>query len=107
MLQFLVDSPVFRGLTLHIVTVAKHTEDATAIAHIEEAQQQARSAGFESICRLIEGEPEQRIADYVVEQNISLLLMGAYRHSRVRHLVIGSTTAQMLRSSHIPVLLFR
>jgi nucleotide-binding universal stress UspA family protein len=47
------------------------------------------------------------IASYVENKDISLLVMGAYGHSRIRHLVIGSTTAQMLRSSHIPVLLFR
>ena len=44
---------------------------------------------------------------YVEKQNIDFLIMGAYGHSRIRHLVIGSTTAQMLRCSHIPVLLFR
>ncbi len=32
--------------------------------------------------------------------------MGAYGHHRIRHLVIGSTTAQMLRRCHIPILLF-
>jgi nucleotide-binding universal stress UspA family protein len=35
------------------------------------------------------------------------VLMGAYGHSRIRHLVIGSTTTQILRSSNIPVLVFR
>jgi len=35
------------------------------------------------------------------------LIMGAYGHSRIRHLIIGSTTVQLLRSTRIPVLLFR
>jgi nucleotide-binding universal stress UspA family protein len=107
MLQFLLKSPVFTGLELHIITVAKSVEDATASSRIEEAQQQARKGGFEPICCLIEGNPESAIADYINEQNISLLLMGAYGHSRIRHLVIGSTTTQILRSSNIPVLVFR
>ena len=34
-------------------------------------------------------------------------LMGAYGHSRIRHLLIGSTTTAMIRSCHIPVLCFR
>lgn len=107
MLRFLTESVVFRGLELYIVTVAKNVEDKTAIARIEDAKQQARTAGFEPVCCLIEGNPETAIAQYAEENNISLLLMGAYGHSRIRHLVIGSTTAQLLRSSHIPVLLFR
>lgn len=107
MLQFLVDSPVFKGLELYIVTVAKSVEDATATSRIDEARHQARTGGFEPVCCLIEGNPEAAIAQYSEESNIDLLMMGAYGHSRLRHLVIGSTTAQMLRSSHIPVLLFR
>jgi nucleotide-binding universal stress UspA family protein len=107
MLRFLVESPAFKGLELFIVTVAKNAEDQTAIARIEEAKHQAQAAGFEPVCCLIEGNPETAIAQYAEEKDISLLLMGAYGHSRIRHLVIGSTTAQLLRSSHIPVLLFR
>lgn len=107
MLRFLTESPAFKGLELYIVTVAKNAEDKTAIARIEEAKHQAQAAGFEPVCCLIEGNPETAIAQYAEENNISLLLMGAYGHSRIRHLVIGSTTAQLIRSSHIPVLLFR
>jgi len=107
MLQFLVASPIFKGLELHILTVAKKPHDESAIAHLNEAEQTVRSVGFNPICKLLEGNPEQIIHDYVQEKTINLLLMGAYGHNRIRHLVIGSTTAQMLRSSHIPVLLFR
>lgn len=107
MLQFIADSSVFAGLALHIVTVAKSSTDKIAIARIKSAQQLAQQAGFEPVCSVIEGHPEKAISNYITEQNISLLLMGAYGHNRIRHLVIGSTTAQMLRSSHIPVLLFR
>lgn len=107
MLRFIIESVAFKGLELYIVTVAKTADDQTAIARIEDAKHQAQTAGFEPVCCLIGGIPETAIAHYVEENNISLLAMGAYGHSRIRHLVIGSTTAQLLRSSHIPVLLFR
>lgn len=106
-LRFLQDSPAFQGLELYIAAVGKSEEDETAIARLEEAKQQAQAAGFEPVCHLIGGNPETAIAQYAKEQDISLLMMGAYGHSRIRHLVIGSTTAQLLRSSDIPVLLFR
>jgi len=106
-LQFIADSSIVEGLELHIVTVAKNQTEQTALALIESAKQLAQQAGFEPICSVIEGHSETAISNYITEQNISLLLMGAYGHSRIRHLVIGSTTAQMLRNSHIPVLLFR
>lgn len=107
LLQFLVESPAFKSLELHIVTVAKTPGDKRAIAHLNEAEQKAKAAGFNPMRQLLQGEPEKVIASYIEDNDICLLLMGAYGHSRIRHLVIGSTTAQMLRSSHIPVLLFR
>ena len=106
-LQFIADSSIFDGLELHIVTVAKNEPNQTANARLEAAKQQAQQAGFEAMCSVLEGHSEKAISNYVSDRDISLLLMGAYGHSRIRHLVIGSTTAQMLRSSHIPVLLFR
>ncbi|AFZ34034.1 UspA domain-containing protein [Stanieria cyanosphaera PCC 7437] len=106
-MQFIADSCVFDGLELHIVTVAKSREEPSAIALIEEARQLAQQAGFEPICYLLEGHSEPKLSQYITEQDINLLLMGAYGHNRIRHLVIGSTTAQMFKSSHIPVLLFR
>ncbi|MEC7190861.1 MAG: universal stress protein, partial [Pseudomonadota bacterium] len=50
---------------------------------------------------------EKVISDHVEQYNIDLLVMGAYGHSRIRNLMIGSTTTQMIRSCLVPVLLFR
>lgn len=107
MAQFLVNSPLFQGLELHIVTVPKKDAYEIAATRLEEAKQTTEKAGFNPICSLLEGERETMLSNYIQSYNISLLLMGAYGHSRIRHLVIGSTTAQLLRSSEIPVLLFR
>lgn len=107
LLEFIVTSPAFQGLEVHILTAASETEDENAIARLKVAAMQAQAAGFSPICKVIPGNPEQVIADYVESHDISLLMMGAYGYSRIRHLVIGSTTIQLLRSSHIPVLLFR
>jgi len=106
-LQFLVDSPCFQSLEIHLLIVGKNNLDQTAITRLNQAKQSLRTARIEPVFNLLEGEPEKVISDYIRLQDISLLLMGAYGHNRIRHLVIGSTTAQLLRSSNIPVLLFR
>ncbi|KZL48562.1 MULTISPECIES: universal stress protein [Cyanophyceae] len=106
-LQFLVNYPSFPSLEIHVLTVAKSNTVQTAMDKLNEAKQGLEKAGFEPICSVIEGESEKVIGNYVNQQDISLLLMGAYGYSRIRNLVIGSTTAQLLRSSNIPVLLFR
>ena len=106
-LQFLVENPFFKSLGLHLLKVTKNDSYQRANARLDEGKKRLQEAGFEPVCSLIEGEPEKAIANYITQYDISLLLMGAYGHSRIRHLVIGSTTAQLLRSSNIPVLLFR
>jgi len=57
MLQFLVQSPAFKGLELHILTVSKKADDPEAIAHLNEAEQKVKAAGFNPVRQLIQGEP--------------------------------------------------
>lgn len=106
-LKFLANSPCLQNLEIHLLTVAKDSSDKKATAKLNQAEESLKIAKFKPICSLKIGESEKVIDNYVKEQDISLLLMGAYGHSRIRHLVIGSTTAQLLRSSNIPLLLFR
>ncbi|WP_019506876.1 universal stress protein [Pleurocapsa sp. PCC 7319] len=105
-IQYLTKFSAVKDLELHIITVDQgNTEKAQK--HLESAREIMEKAYFKPICQLLPGTPEPEMEKYVATKNIDLLIMGAYGHSRIRRLVIGSTTAQMLRSSHIPVLLFR
>ena len=104
--NYLSKTSAFSDLELHIICVATRDEE-TARKNLEVASEIVRTTGFNPICEVLHGNPESEMEKYVTAKNIDLLLMGAYGHSRIRHLVIGSTTAQMLRSSHIPVFLFR
>ncbi|WP_300600988.1 universal stress protein, partial [uncultured Nocardioides sp.] len=63
--------------------------------------------GFAVDTAVVPGEPERALARYVGMQNADLLVMGAYGHSRIRHLIVGSTTTTMLRTSAVPVLILR
>ncbi len=53
------------------------------------------------------GPRDEVITAYVEAKDIDLIVMGAYGHSRIRQLIIGSTTTSVIRSCHIPLLLFR
>ncbi len=56
---------------------------------------------------LIPGDAERVIARYAKEQDIDILIMGAYAHSPLRSLLFGSKTSDLLRSAKIPALLLR
>ncbi|WP_414551438.1 universal stress protein [Anabaena sp. CCY 0017] len=105
-LKFLVNYSWFQKLEIHLLKVTKNETYSRAENRINEAKHILEPAGLNIISTIRKGEAEEVINQYISEQNISLLLMGAHGHSRIRDLVIGSTTVQLLRSSNIPVLLF-
>ena len=104
-IQYLTQSSAFKGLKLHVVTVDTGNT-AKARQHLESISESGLER-FNPILELLSGKPEEEIEKYSAANDIDLLIMGAYGHNRIRHLIIGSTTAQMLRNSHLPVLLFR
>ena len=53
------------------------------------------------------GRPEDVIASVVGATPGALLVMGAYGHSPLRNLIVGSTTTAMVRTVRVPVLLVR
>ncbi|QUY43133.1 universal stress protein [Acaryochloris marina] len=107
-LNFLVDSaPGFKDIEIHLLTVAKKESDAVKSQELADAEKTLQQAGLTVTTTLSTGAPEKVISDYIEQNKMSLLLMGAYGHRRIRHLVIGSTTVQLLRSVQVPVLLFR
>ncbi|MEO0431871.1 MAG: universal stress protein [Cyanobacteria bacterium J06656_5] len=108
-LNFLVDNADgFKDIEIHLLTVAKSDADTERSEQLAKAKDKLQqSVGHTLIASLSTGDPEQVIANYVEQHQISLLVMGAYGHRRIRHLVIGSTTVQLLRSTQIPMLLFR
>ena len=56
---------------------------------------------------IVQGHTESVIAQAVEANGVGLLVMGAYGHSRIRSLIIGSTTTAMVRECKIPVVLLR
>ena len=105
-IQYLTQSTAFQDLELHIITVdTGNTEKAQQ--RLESARKILETSQLNPVMQLLSGNAEAEIEQYIAGKNIDLLIMGAYGHNRIRHLIIGSTTAQMLRNSHLPVLLFR
>jgi nucleotide-binding universal stress UspA family protein len=95
----------FAGLDLRLIKVGQCTDDAER--RVKQATDQLRAAGYTVQSSIVAGQPEVEIARAVEADKIDLLVMGAYGHSRIRSLIIGSTTTEMIRSCKIPVVLFR
>ena len=53
------------------------------------------------------GNAPERIANFIRERDHDLLFIGAYGHSRIIEMVLGSTTEYVLRNADCPVFLYR
>jgi nucleotide-binding universal stress UspA family protein len=98
-------SPMLEGLP--VVAVMAGEDSAQARQQLEDARLALTAAGFEASVALVPGEPEEVLPAFVKAQGASLLVMGAYGHSRIRQLIVGSTTTTLLRLSEVPVLILR
>jgi nucleotide-binding universal stress UspA family protein len=98
-------SPLLRGLPCHLVMAG--TDTAEKRAKLEQARKTLEDAGIEAPTAIVPGDSEIVLRQYQQDNDIDLIIMGAYGHSRIRRLLIGSTTTAMLRQSVVPILLLR
>ncbi|WP_148253010.1 universal stress protein [Aidingimonas lacisalsi] len=103
--EMIANSPLFKGITCHVVIVGADTGDHRS--QLDWALSTLSDAGLDTEGVIRAGDVEETLRDYQVEQDIDLLVMGAYGHSRIRHLLVGSTTTSMMRNASVPVLLLR
>lgn len=103
-LERLAHSPLFAGLPVTIVMA--EAQGAAKRAALDEAEDEFVS-DHEVTTLIDKGRAEEVIPQVVANTPDALLLMGAYGHSPLRRMFIGSTTTAMIRSVRAPVLLVR
>jgi nucleotide-binding universal stress UspA family protein len=103
--RHLAESPLLKAAEGHLIAVAKPGSEVAVAA--ESAAHSLRGAGLTVAAEIAEGHVEETIAKRVTELGAQLLVMGAYGHSRIRRFVIGSTTTELIRTCHVPVLIIR
>jgi nucleotide-binding universal stress UspA family protein len=103
--DYVATQPLLRGTVAHLLYVGKG--NASIESALADARHTIQAAGIEAEIEQRSGEPEKVIEAIVAQDHIDLLVMGAYGHSAIRQMIVGSTTTAMIRSVTIPVLLFR
>ena len=98
-------SPLLNGLGCHVLMAA--SEDRAATAHMDWAHALLDAAGVAHRSEIIPGNAEEVIGGYVERHGIDLLVLGAYGHSRIRELLLGSTTTALIRRCLVPALVVR
>ncbi len=100
---FAATSPLFEKVELHLVIAGSETprnQDGLRWAREVLGDRSRRS-------EIIGGGADEVLIAEAAQSKADLVVMGAYGHSPLRTLIVGSTTTAVLRGVTLPVLLFR
>ncbi len=93
------------GLPLTVLHVVR--DGTTDPRVLDEARRYLESYAVEVRYTTVAGHPHERISDAIADGEHDLVFIGAYGHSRIIEMVLGSTTEFVLRNSPRPVFLAR
>ena len=101
--SFAATSPLFENVELHLVIAGTETD------RNRDALRWAREVLGERARRLeiVGGGADEVLIAAAAQCGADLVVMGAYGHSPLRTLIVGSTTTAVMRGVTLPVLLFR
>jgi nucleotide-binding universal stress UspA family protein len=90
---------------LTIITVARDPKLGERV--LEQARDYFKSYSTKTEFVLLTGHAHEEIISYIKREHADLLFIGAYGHSRIIEMVLGSNTEYVLRNSPCPVFLSR
>lgn len=100
---FVATSPLFEGIEVGLVMVGSETDKSRDAIRWASEVLGDRCKRAEVIAGDVEGTLKSTSEQY----QANLIVMGAYGHSPLRAMIVGSTTTAMIRGLTLPVLLFR
>ena len=101
-IELLAATPRLKDLPIDVVMSGKQQADAEK--QLAWADELLTSNGFTVDASYIQGDPERVITAEIAERGCDLLIMGAYSHSPLRSLFLGSRTNDLLRASQVPTI---
>lgn len=104
-LNMVAQSLLFKDLPCYLVHVNNGIDDGDEI--LEYAANKLRKSGLEVVAEEIKGKVVDALCEYRASHDIDMTVMGAFRHTRVRNLLLGSFTEKMLARTQKPLLLLR
>ncbi|HSP84513.1 MAG TPA: universal stress protein, partial [Psychrobacter sp.] len=99
-------SPLLKGMQGHIVMVGN--DDATSKKSLAAATEQLTVVGFTiEAHQLSASDAVDGLLDFQKQNAVDIIVVGAYGHSKLQQLFIGSTTTKIIAKTLSPVILIR
>lgn len=104
-INMITSSPLYKGLTCHIVCVNKNEDMASKL--LKQATKKLQEAAIDVVSVRLKGKVELELCAYQNKHDIDLTIMGAFSHTRLHDMLLGSFTHKMLVCTSKPLLLLR
>lgn len=104
-LEWVVTSPLYKGLEVHLVHVEGGSKSSEVL--LKDAERLMTKVGLQVTVKKLSGKTVEALCAYQTEQDIDMTVMGAFSHTRIHDLLVGSFTAKMMAATEKPVLLLR
>lgn len=104
LIEKVINTQLLAGLECHLVMVSDNADKNSAF---KAAAERLTQAGLYVTQRVLTGNVSEALLRYQQQQQLDMIVMGAYSHTKLRQYFVGSNTSQVLAKSMIPVLLIR
>ncbi|HBA83127.1 MAG TPA: hypothetical protein DCZ95_03440 [Verrucomicrobia bacterium] len=95
------------SIPLSILTVAEDKDFDKANQITKDGLKLAQAHNCPATHLVAKGPPYAAILEIAEKHRFDLVVTGAYGHSRIREMILGSTTTQLIRDAEIPIMLVR
>lgn len=103
-IDLISQSPLYKDAICHLVCVNKRNITTS----LEKAADKLKTANWHKIVSTdLQGVPDQQLCEYQMTHDIDMTIMGAFSHTRIHDLLLGSFTTKMLLNTKTPLLLLR
>lgn len=104
--DMVANSQLYKGLTCHLVCVNKNQDTADALLQ-SASNKIIKAGGIQLKTQKLTGKVDEALCNYQDNHNIDMTVMGAFSHTRLHDMFLGSFTDKMLMKSFKPLLLLR
>lgn len=101
----IIDGGLLHNLTCHLVTVKNNQKNLQE--KFKKTEAMLLEEGFDVQARFLEGNIFNALNDYKQQNNVGMLVMGAFSHSKLATVFLGSNTLKMIEHTQLPLLVLR
>lgn len=101
----IIDGGLLHGLTCHLVTV-KNSQSGL-LDKFKHTESLLTESGFEVKTSFLEGNIFSSLMDYKANNNVEMLVMGAFSRSKLAQAFLGSNTLKMIENTQLPLVILR